>query len=71
MKIHKADDEEILDTLTVNTFPMTFMTRFLGPDLKKSKQKTAIINMTSYYSEWPIYNAPIYSSAKSYEDVLS
>ena len=34
MKIHKADDEEVLETLTANTYPMVFMTRFLGPDMK-------------------------------------
>jgi len=33
-KFHKAEDEEILETLTVNTFPMIFLTRFLGPDMK-------------------------------------
>ncbi len=33
-KIHRAKDEEVLGNLTINTFPMIFMTRFLGPDLK-------------------------------------
>ena len=33
-KIHRAKDEDVLGNLTINTFPMVFMTRFLGPDLK-------------------------------------
>jgi short-subunit dehydrogenase len=71
VKFHKADDDEILNTVTVNTFPMVFMTRFLGPDMKKRDKKSAVINMTSYYSDWPIPNVPIYSSAKSFGDVFS
>lgn len=73
-KIHKAKDEEVLGTLTVNTFPMVFMTRFLGPDMKKrniGETKSAIINMTSYYSTFAASNAPIYSSAKAFEDIFS
>lgn len=27
--------------------------------------------MTSYYSDFLIYNAPVYSSAKAFEDVFS
>jgi short-subunit dehydrogenase len=52
---------------------MVFMTRFLGPGMKKraDQKKSAIINFTSYYSENPVYIYPIYSSAKSFEDVFS
>ena len=57
------------------TFPMVFLTRFLGPDMKargaKGDKKSAIINMTSYYSEFAVTNAPLYSSAKAFEDVFS
>lgn len=73
-KIHRAKDEEILGTLTINTFPMVFMTRFLGAELKKrqaSGNKSAIINMTSYYSDFSVKNAPIFSSTKAFEDVFS
>ena len=74
-KIHRAKDEDVLGTLTINTFPMVFMTRFLGPDMKKmaeaSKRKSAIINMTSYYNTYNIASAPIYSSTKAFEDVFS
>ncbi len=75
-KIHRAKDEDVLGNLTINTFPMVFMTRFLGPDLKQrvasGKEKhSAIINLTSYYSEFPVTNAPLYSSTKAFEDVFS
>jgi 17beta-estradiol 17-dehydrogenase / very-long-chain 3-oxoacyl-CoA reductase len=74
-KIHRAKDEDVLGTLTINTFPMIFMSRFLGPDLKlraeQTKQKGAIINMTSYYSTFNVQNAPLYSSTKAFEDVFS
>jgi 17beta-estradiol 17-dehydrogenase / very-long-chain 3-oxoacyl-CoA reductase len=71
-KFHKAKDEDVLGTLTINTFPMVFMTRFLGPDMKERKsKKSAIINVTSYYSDFNIPTAPIYSSSKAFEDVFS
>ncbi|TNV76798.1 hypothetical protein FGO68_gene15608 [Halteria grandinella] len=71
-KIHKAKDEDVLGTLTINTYPMVFITRFLGPDMKSRKtHKSAIINMTSYYSEFHLSSAPVYSSTKAFEDVFS
>ncbi len=75
-KIHRAKDEEVLGNLTINTFPMVFMTRFLGPALKQRSSKnkdihSAIINMTSYYSDFNVTNAPLYSSTKAFEDVFS
>ena len=73
-KIHKAKDEDVLGTLTINTYPMVFMTRFLGPDMKKRTQKdtkSAIINLTSYYSTFHLTNAPLFSSTKAFEDVFS
>ena len=33
-KIHRAKDEDVLGNLTINTFPMVFLTRFLGPEMK-------------------------------------
>ena len=49
-KIHKADDKEVLDCLTINTFPIAFMSRYFGPDLKaRTDKKSAIVNITSYY----------------------
>ncbi|CDW79730.1 short chain dehydrogenase reductase family protein [Stylonychia lemnae] len=70
-KIHKADDQLLLGTLTINTFPVVFLTRFLGTDMKSRQKKSAIINLTSYYSEYNVQNSPIYSSTKAYQDVFS
>jgi len=74
-KIHRAKDEDVLGNLTINTFPMVFLTHYLGPNMKervkKGDKKSAIINMTSYYSEFSVTNAPLYSSAKAFEDVFS
>lgn len=45
-------EDEIIGTLTANTYPMVLMTRFLGPDLKKRSvgdTKSAIINMSTFY----------------------
>mmetsp|Transcript_4183 Transcript_4183/g.3077 ORF Transcript_4183/g.3077 Transcript_4183/m.3077 type:complete len:134 (+) Transcript_4183:497-898(+) len=50
---------------------MLFMCRFLGPEMKKRDKRSAIINMSSYYGTWNVYNMPIFSSAKSFQDVVS
>ena len=69
IKFHKLTDQQVLNTLSVNTFPMVFLTRFLGPTMKERKQKSAIINVTNL--NFPLVNAPIYSSARRFEDVFS
>jgi len=71
VRFHKLTDEQIIETVSVNTFPMVFMSRFLGPKMKAREQKSAIINMSSYYGTWTVYNNPIYSSAKTFDDVFS
>lgn len=52
---------------------MVFMTRFLGPDMKvrAGGHKTAVINMTSTYADYPMLEMPIFSASKSFEDVWS
>ena len=71
-KIHRADDQEILETLLTNTFPTVFMTRFLGQGLKsRVAHKSAIINMGSYLAETRLMSAPVYSAASSFENVFS
>ena len=45
---------------------MVMMTRFLGPQMKaRGNGKSGIINMTSYYVDWPSYNLPLYIAGKS------
>lgn len=70
-KIHKASDETIIETINMNSFPLVFMTRFLGPDLKARDSKSAIINMTSAYADSPSKSLPVYSAGKSFSDVFS
>ena len=43
-------DEAVIESVLVNTFPQTFLTRFLGPTMKEREKKSAIISMASYYS---------------------
>jgi len=70
-KVWKASDRELIDTVNANTFPVVFMCRFLGPDMKEREAKSAIINMTSYYSSRPRYNLPIFSAGKGMQDTFS
>ena len=73
-KIHKTDDKDLIETLNANTFPAVFMTRFLGPKLRErnaGEKKSAIINLTSYYTEWPAFNASLFSAGKSFSDCVS
>ena len=50
-KFYKASDLEVYQTVTANTFPMTMLTRFLGPELKaRTHKKSAIITNSTYYS---------------------
>ena len=58
----------------MNSFPLVFMTKFLGPGLKErvsESQKSGIINMTSAFADYPTASLPILSSAKSFSDVFS
>lgn len=42
------------------------MCRFLGPQmLERGKHRSGIINMTSYYSENPTFNLPMFSAGKA------
>ena len=65
-KVHKATDEELVETTNVNTFPLIMMNRFLGPRmLSRGKHRSGIINLTSYYAEWPTVNLPIFAAGKA------
>jgi len=45
---------------------MVMMTRFLGPQMKaRGNFKSGVINMTSYYVDWPAYNLPLFIAGKS------
>jgi short-subunit dehydrogenase len=68
-RFQDSTDEELIRLINVNSFPVTFMTRFLGPDLKT--KKGAIINLTSTYSQYGSQYLPIYSAIKSFQDAFS
>ena len=57
-KFHKASDKQLVQTINMNSFPLVFMTRFLGPNLKERMaaggSHSAIINMTSMHADWPV-----------------
>ena len=68
-------DAEIIQTINANTFPMILMSRFLGPGLRSRVESegkhSAIINMVSSYSDYPVSSKPLFSAAKSFEDMWS
>ena len=74
-KVHKTSDEDLMATLNANTIPFTFMTRFLGSQLKArardGSKRSAIITMSSYYTQWRSYNLPIFCASKCYTDGVS
>jgi short-subunit dehydrogenase len=49
-KIHRTSDDELLQTVNINTCPAIYMTRILGEHMKKRESKSAIINMSSFYN---------------------
>ena len=57
-KFHKASDKQLVQTINMNSFPLVFMTRFLGPNLKErmaaGKTHSGIINMTSMHADHPV-----------------
>lgn len=63
-RFQDSTDEDLIKLINVNSFPITFMSRFLGPDLKT--KKGAIINLTSTYSQYGSQYLPIYSAIKSF-----
>jgi len=66
-KVWKAEDNELREMVTANTYPMVFMMRFLGPQMKERKEKrSAIINLTSMYLlRGGTYQLPIFSAGKA------
>ena len=68
-RFQDTSDEELIKLLNVNSFPITFLTRFLGPGMKErtaSKKKCAIVNMLGSYSIYPSQYMPVYSASKGF-----
>lgn len=70
-KVHKSSDADLLEVINSNTFPVVFMTRFLGPQMKQRKHKSAIINMGSIYHDKEISKAPVFVAGKGFTDAFS
>ena len=70
-RFHDTSDEDLIKLLNVNSFPITFLSRFLGPEMKKRNKKSAIINMTGSYSVYPSHFLPVYSASKGFQQALS
>ena len=57
--------------VAANTYPMVFMMRFLGPQMK-NRDKSSIINLTSMYAAWGgTYQLPIFSAGKALQASVS
>jgi short-subunit dehydrogenase len=64
-KLHQLRDDELLQTVNVNTCPAIYMTRILGAEMRK-KEHSAIINMSSYYSAYGHFALPIYCAGTAF-----
>ena len=71
MSFHLAPEKAILNTIIVNTVPMTIMSRRLIPSMLKRTKKSAIINLSSITGVNPVSILATYSATKSYVDTLS
>ena len=74
--VHQTEDQVLMDTLNANTIPFTFMTRFLGPQLKARAKRgdgkrSAIITMSSMYAQTLQLNLPIFCAGKSFTDAVN
>jgi short-subunit dehydrogenase len=70
-KLHKQSDDEIIRTVNANTCPSIYMTRILGTEMKKRGHKSAIINMSSYYSKWEAFKLPIFCAGSAFTSYFS
>ena len=73
-RFQDTSDAELIKLLNVNSFPITFLTRFLGPGMKErttDNRKCAIVNMLGSYSIYPSQFMPVYSASKGFQQALS
>ena len=66
-----ADDNDIKNTIVLNTIPQALMSKKFLIRMKKRDKKSAIINLSSFLGSKPIASRPIYSATKAYNDFLS
>jgi 17beta-estradiol 17-dehydrogenase / very-long-chain 3-oxoacyl-CoA reductase len=65
------DLANISNVLNCNILPLTYLTRVLGHDMRKSEHKCAIINLSSFMSTRPMPYTGLYSATKIYTSFLT
>ena len=61
----------MLNEINVNIVPMTMMSHFMIPRMLKRKERSAIVNISSFSAEHPIPYVSTYSATKVYNDFFS
>lgn len=69
--IYSVPEAAMLNTITVNTVPMTVLTRRLIPQMLKRPERSAIINMSSITGVYPTPWIATYSATKAYVDFFT
>jgi len=64
-------EEEIRNTLIVNTLPQVLLTHKILPQLNSRKKKSAIINVSSIMAFRPFGYFAVYSATKAFNDYFS
>lgn len=68
---HEISDKRIINEINVNIIPMTMMSHYMIPHMLKRKQRSAIVNISSFSAEHPIPYVSNYSATKVYNDFFS
>lgn len=68
---HKVSVKDILNTNALNIWPIVFITRLYLEGLLNRKHKSAIINLSSISSIFPVPLYSCYSPGKSFDNVFS
>ncbi|CAG9333343.1 unnamed protein product [Blepharisma stoltei] len=64
-------EEEVLHSNAMNIWPVAFLTRLYLPDMILRKSSSAIINLSSIASTFPMPGSGIYSADKSFDNLFS
>ena len=68
---HKLSHEEIKNIIVVNCIPMSILTKCLIPHMRIRKNRSAIINVSSFTGVIPMPYYNIYSASKAFNDFLT
>ncbi len=70
-KYHCHSAKEIEELINVNIKAMTHLTSKIMPHMLERKQKSAIVNLSSFSIRCPFSNLAIYTATKAYNDLFS